>query len=316
MLLENKSKMGFSLVELLIALGVFAILAAGVFAVATNSYRSFYGVGDRQVITEYAQEGIEATKFIGYNSWLGLTNAVSGNHGLSKTNGLWTFSGTSDTLGNLTRVITVANVQRSVTTGAIVTSGGIDDPQTKKIAVTISGTGIDDYVLEDYVMDWNAKVWEQTDWSGVGNREFWGNTNMASSSYYLIVTSTVGQLKTPGGAFDIASYLYSSIYDLGSTDRELRSVTIEEFIRPSSVCYLTVILEGDDDTNFSGEDYVSQVFNDSTNRDSRYIYSSSTSTALNGKRYLRYKVNMMDCGPGVVGGEEEVTLFSFKLNYR
>ncbi|RJQ35656.1 type II secretion system protein, partial [Candidatus Parcubacteria bacterium] len=185
---------GFSLVELIIALTVFAILAAGVFYVVTNSYSNFYGSGDKQALAEYAQEGIEAVRAIRNNSWQDIIDSI-GNNGVAKaSNGLWTFSGSSDTQGDLTRVVTIANVERD-SNGNIVDSGGTDDPSTKKVTVTVSADGIDDYVLYTYLTDWSFKTWEQTDWSGAGDYEFWVDGTMGSSSYSNIGTSTAGELK-------------------------------------------------------------------------------------------------------------------------
>jgi prepilin-type N-terminal cleavage/methylation domain-containing protein len=188
----KKHNQGFSLVEVIVALGVFAILAAGVFNVVTSSYRNFYGTGDKQLIAEFAQEGMEAARSIRNNSWQDLeTVSGAGDKGLTASNGYWEFSGTSDTLGDLTRVVVVTDAQRDGN-WEIVTSGGTDDPNTKKVVVTVSGSGIDDYVLTTYFTNWSYETWNQTNWSGIGDREFWADATMASSSYSNISTSTVG----------------------------------------------------------------------------------------------------------------------------
>jgi prepilin-type N-terminal cleavage/methylation domain-containing protein len=184
---------GFSLVELVVALAVFAILAAGVFYVVTNSYTNFYGAGDKQALAEYAQEGVEAVRAIRSNSWQNIEDGI-GSNGLTKgSNGLWTFSGSSDTQGALTRVVAIANASRDVNWN-IVDAGGTEDPSTKKVTVTVSADGVGDYVLYTYLTDWNYKTWEQTDWSGSGDREFWADNTMASSSFSNISTSTGGEV--------------------------------------------------------------------------------------------------------------------------
>ncbi|MCD4760439.1 DUF2341 domain-containing protein [bacterium] len=187
-----RNNRGFSLVEVIVALGIFTILAMGVFNVVTNSYSNFSGSGNREVIAEFAQEGIEAAKAIRNNSWQDIEDAVGSNHGVSKNaSGVWNFVGISDTWDTLTRVVTVADVQRDAN-GDIVASGGTDDSNTKKITVTISASGITDYVLNTYVTDWSRLTWEQSDWSGGDDREFWSNNSMASSSFSNINTSTAG----------------------------------------------------------------------------------------------------------------------------
>ena len=172
MLSIKKQFKGFSLVELVLAIGVFAILASGVTYVVTNSYTNFYGSGNKQNISEFAQEGIEAVRSIRDNSWQDIEDVSgAGNKGINKDAGYWAFSGSSDTRDGLTRVISIASAQRD-SDGNIVDSDGTDDPRTKQVTVTVSASGIEDYVLVTFLTDWSHKVWQQTDWSGSGDSEF------------------------------------------------------------------------------------------------------------------------------------------------
>lgn len=301
------NKQGFSLVEVIIALGVFAILAAGVFNVATSSYKNFYGTGDKQSLTEYAQEGIEAVRAIRDNSWQDIEDAV-GDNGLVKTDGYWEFSGSSDSFGDLNRVVTVSNVERD-SNYEIVTSGGIDDPHTKKIVVTISGAGVGDYVLTTYLTNWAYKTWTQTDWSGDGYRDFWADPTMFSSSYSSTTTSSPGQISVPYnsdmGQVADDQYMYSSVYNLGASDKELRSLEVEQYIPPYSGCDVEVTIEVSNSSNMSGA--VSQVFSDI----STSYYVSSTPSSLNGYPYIRYKIVLTGCNTSY-----SPILYSISINYR
>jgi prepilin-type N-terminal cleavage/methylation domain-containing protein len=222
-MIKIKTNQAFSLVEVIVALGVFAILAAGIFNVVTSSYRNFYGTGDKQAIAEFAKEGIEATRAIRDNFWQDIeTVSDTGDQGIVKAaSGYWTFSGSSDTSGALTRTVAVTDIERDAN-GEIVDSGGTVDPNTKKVTVTVSGSGIDDYVLTTYLANWDYKTWEQSDWSGVGDREFWSDMTMASSSYSNISTSTLGELvlsqPAAQGAIlgDWTSFASSTMYALPS----------------------------------------------------------------------------------------------------
>lgn len=245
---------GFSLIELIVAIAIFSILASGVVYVFVNSYKNFFGVGDKQVMVQFAQEGMEAVRSIRDNSWQSIVSAADGSpRGLIQTDGLWEFSGTSNTLNGLERVIVVSAVLRN-SSGSIVALDGVEDPDTKRVTVTVSASGISDYVLTTYFTNWSAKMWEQTDWSGTGSNEFWASMITASSSYSNISTSTVGQVSlaqtTASGAIlgdwssfataaNISNTAYLGIYDfdvspdgntlyaVGDTAFDLRAYDIE-----------------------------------------------------------------------------------------
>lgn len=199
-------KLGFSLVEIVIALGVFAILAAGVFQVSTSSYDNFYGTGDKQSVTEFAEEAIEVVRIIRDNGWQEIEEVVDAEKGITKDgDGKWVFIGSgaqrsNNVLGDLTRIIEITDVERDAS-GSIVDSGGTEDPSTKKVVVTVSGTNMDDYVLDTYITNWSRRAWEQTDWAGLDDDQFWTDSAMASSSVTNISTSTAGQLVLTSTAF-------------------------------------------------------------------------------------------------------------------
>jgi len=237
MLSIKKQFKGFSLVELVLAIGVFAILASGVTYVVTNSYTNFYGSGNKQNISEFAQEGIEAVRSIRDNSWQDIEDVSgAGNKGINKDAGYWAFSGSSDTRDGLTRVISIASAQRD-SDGNIVDSDGTDDPRTKQVTVTVSASGIEDYVLVTFLTDWSHKVWQQTDWSGSGDSEFWSSSNKASSSFSNISTSTEGALKlsqSAGGAAstygDWANLVSDASVAVGETTYDLKVSTSTDMI--------------------------------------------------------------------------------------
>jgi hypothetical protein len=125
------------------------------------------------------------------------------------------------------------------------------------------------------------------------------NNIMSTSTFYSIGAESQIGYNTPGT-------LYSSIFDLGSTDKEIKSITVEQNI-PSG-CTLQVTAEVSNDATFSAANVVSQVYSDT----STSYYTSSTEATLNGKRYLRYKVDMTACN----GNTETPTLYGAKFNYR
>ncbi len=208
---------GFSLVELIVAIGIFSVLAGGVTYVVTNSYNNFYGVGDKQKITEFAQEGLEIARKIKDDSWTYFKANVGSNKGVVRNvNGTWAFSGSSNVSGDLTRVIYIANVSRDAESN-IVESGGTDDPMTKKVTVTDSGTGITDYVLSTYLTNWGDKSWTQTDWSGGLATEYWSSANKSYSSSSIDGISTAGALILSPGTGGGTTWEWQDLMDMASS---------------------------------------------------------------------------------------------------
>lgn len=253
-----RSQQAFSLVEVVVALAVFAILAAGVFNITTSSYRNFYGKGDKQVLKEFAQEGIEAVKAIRNNSWQDIENVSgAGNQGITKdNNGYWEFSGSSNTLDVFTRVISITDVQRN-SSWEIVDAGGTNDPLTKKVTVTVSADGMEDYVLTTYITDWAHKTWLQTDWSGVGAREFWEDAAMSSSSVTNLSTSTSGSLVLSEDNQFSNGYTYRKAITIDS-DQVSGSGDLTDFpmFFSDTLSYLKTTTHGGEVTNDNGYDIV------------------------------------------------------------
>ena len=88
---KNMKKKGFSLVELIIAISAFALLASGVFSSIIGNYKGFYGTGDKQAVAEFAQEGIEAVRAIRDRSWQEIEDNITRASGLIQLNNTWQF---------------------------------------------------------------------------------------------------------------------------------------------------------------------------------------------------------------------------------
>ena len=101
----KNSIVGFSLVEVLLAVGVMAFLVTalvGALIVGRESVATS-GVQNRAIFL--AEEGLEATRGVRKDAY---ANLIDGVHGLATTANKWVFSGTSDTTDIFTRVIIVS----------------------------------------------------------------------------------------------------------------------------------------------------------------------------------------------------------------
>jgi prepilin-type N-terminal cleavage/methylation domain-containing protein len=95
-IIKNK-KAGFSLLELVLAIAIFSfssfVLASLLIEANINTR---FNTEKIEALT-YAKEGIEAVEFIRNNNW---SNIQVGEHGLLNEAGVWSFSGSTDTIEN------------------------------------------------------------------------------------------------------------------------------------------------------------------------------------------------------------------------
>ncbi len=103
-----RHKQAQSLIELLIALGVFVLIVTAINFLSLDTYVTDRAGGERTQATFLAKEGIEASISISSNNWEDL---ILGEHGLTVSSGTWIFQGTEDDISDqLTqgrRVITI-----------------------------------------------------------------------------------------------------------------------------------------------------------------------------------------------------------------
>jgi Tfp pilus assembly protein PilV len=97
---------GFSVVEVLLAATVFAMLTTAVIGALVYGRSSTAGSGDRTRANLIADEGIEAVRSIRDANYANLTD---GTYGAVQSGNTWTLSGTNDTSDIFTRSITVAS---------------------------------------------------------------------------------------------------------------------------------------------------------------------------------------------------------------
>jgi len=137
---------GQSLLELIIALGVFAVGVATIgFLVLDVNVASRQGL-ERAQATLLAKEGLEAARSIRDASF---DNLVNGLHGIMLSGNTWVFSGVSDIQNQFTREIAVSSVPGVLDDGS--------DIKKVKSAVSwpITETRQGSVSFIDYLTDWN-----------------------------------------------------------------------------------------------------------------------------------------------------------------
>ena len=130
----RRTPKGFSLIEIVISVALFMIIASGLAVLAIGGPLNSLENQKRTQADAFLTESWEAVKSIRNQDWALITN---GTHGLSSLSSKWLFSGSSDSYAGITRQITVEDVQRD-DSGNIVVSGGTVDLDTKKITIDLS----------------------------------------------------------------------------------------------------------------------------------------------------------------------------------
>ncbi len=153
----NKQK-GFGLIETIVALAIFLIIAVTGVTTVLHSYSINRLSQEETQAKLYAQEGIEAVKSIKNQGW---TNLIPGTYGLDNSSGYWTLSGSNNTQDQLTRTIIVSEVYRDID-GNIVETGGTLDPDTQKITVDVTWdftpTRNNSVQLVTYLTNWGKDI--------------------------------------------------------------------------------------------------------------------------------------------------------------
>ena len=142
MLLKTKSYYGFSVVEVMLAVGLFMIFASGMVTVVLRGMDNNRVSGEQEIANQFASEGLEMARSIRNQNYLGLVNGT-----------------TNSSYDKYSRTVVVSDVQRDGG-GNIVASGGTVDPNTKRMVSTVSWNvntaRANSVVLTTYLTDWRT----------------------------------------------------------------------------------------------------------------------------------------------------------------
>lgn len=172
---------GQILLEMLLAILVFAIIIGAVSGLVYVSSKSGQNSGAKSSAVALAQEGMEAMQSISETKWhdIYLPPAPGGKgdgteYYLYKNGSSWAITGIDASKRDVSidgiiysRKVYIYNVYRD--NGGdreIVATGGAEDPSTQKIKIAVSKNGGADVVLEEYLTRWKNNIFGQSDWSG------------------------------------------------------------------------------------------------------------------------------------------------------
>jgi len=148
---------GFGIVELLIVIGIIGLALAGMVGFGNYALKVNSQIKHRVAAVYLAEEAIEAASIVKDEDWSLLTALNSGSpYHPAINSGKWVLAAGAENINNYSRQIILEDVYRDAADN-IVSSGGSNDPGSRKITATVSWTNQgQNYQMElvSYLTDW------------------------------------------------------------------------------------------------------------------------------------------------------------------
>jgi len=159
-------KKGQSILEVIIALGVFALMSAAVVSMLVGGVVALGQGGDRTEATALARDALEIVRSIRDGAW---NEFIYPTAQLTLSGGQWVLvsSPNPQQIGKYFRAITFSNICRNASRDIVVCGSGGDTPDvhSTEVAVTVSWEtrpGITNTVSERmYLTNWDSREWTE-----------------------------------------------------------------------------------------------------------------------------------------------------------
>jgi len=217
MLINNNCR-GQSLIEVIIAMVIFALISVSLVSMILGG---LVLLSEGRILTEAsskAEEGLEAVRAIKNRAWNELEYSQSA---VTKTNDAWIFvgEGTSEQIGIFSRIISLQDVYRD-TNFELVSSGHPGaklDLNSKLIAVEIFWDNSRGKTItktwESMLTNWDSADWFQDDWEGGSGQVTWldiDRYNTDDSNVDVSDSNTVRLLEISTSTYTVNGSLESS----------------------------------------------------------------------------------------------------------
>jgi type II secretory pathway pseudopilin PulG len=172
----QKNETGGLLIEVLVAISIFAIIAAIGAQVTVISLRSTTSAAEKDVATYLLTEMFEAVRAATEEQWHSLYNLTknTARYYPQQSNGKWILTAGDETVTingiTYTRYFTVTNASRDPVTRSIdaTYSVGQDDPSTQQITGVVVWPRQNPLTATKYIFRWRNKICTQSEWSNPG----------------------------------------------------------------------------------------------------------------------------------------------------
>ncbi len=160
----RKQYFGQSMVELVMAISIFAIIGSSIMVLVLDAFNmEREGKEDTQALS-FAEEGIEAMRAVRDRAW----NKLRFPQGqISINGGAWAYNNnpSPETIGRFNRAITVSDVCRDINGNQVSCPGLYADAHTKKVTTAVSWTQISGAVRSVqqtmFLTNWDAVAWKE-----------------------------------------------------------------------------------------------------------------------------------------------------------
>jgi len=237
---------GQSVLSMVVALGVFALLAASLVSLALGSFSNLNRARELTMANALAQEGIEAVRAVRDRAW---NELIYNQCAVATSGGQWILvgEGTSEQIGYFTRIIDFFPVYRDSSSEIVESSApdAYDDVLSRRVRIRVSWQnemgGTNNIERNFYLAAWRAKWWAQTDWSGGSGQSVWSEENKYDSDSGQIDINTSGEIalkEIATSTYATSSYLISSAFDTGSSSAFAALVWTEDIPPGCPACQI------------------------------------------------------------------------------
>lgn len=181
-----KNNLGFSALEALIGLAIFAVFFTGSLAISSRFLSTYSSSRDIMKVKSVINTTFEAVQSIAYDDWKNIEDGV---YGLATTSEGWVLQNSPDRISDkFVRKIEIASVTRRDKQSCNVVDGSVNfkDPETKFVTTTISwdrGAETSSRVFGRYVTRWfNATDYQVQDKNGIAFTQSTELKTLASES--------------------------------------------------------------------------------------------------------------------------------------
>lgn len=201
---KNIKQSGSSFVEVVLAVGIFSVIAASIGILVISSLVAGRRSGEQTEAVLINQQASEALRVISEQAWNYFAFRDDGSlHGIDNGGGSWVFSGTSNTIGKYTRTIDVNEVQRD---GGGDVNVGTSDLETKEVVVTTSWTNAFGQAVSEsstyYLTNWGRNLFTETTDTDFNDGVFTNTTTTTASDGEVVLSTTGGGGGAGSSSFD------------------------------------------------------------------------------------------------------------------